>query len=58
VSYSRWAHCPARPADSIRLGLPPLYTRFAEVYEAIERMVTIVERGEQRDVDAGRGRIT
>jgi kynureninase len=47
-----------RGPDSIRLGLPPLYTRFAEVFEAIERTAAIVERGEQRDVDTGLRRIT
>ena len=47
-----------RGPDSIRLGLPPLYTGFAEVFEAIERTAAIVERGEQRSVEAGRGRIT
>jgi kynureninase len=47
-----------RGPDSIRLGLPPLYTRFAEVYEAIDRIQGLVERGEQREVDPARGRIT
>jgi kynureninase len=47
-----------RGPDSIRLGLPPLYTRFAEVYEAIDRIHGLVERGEQREVDPARGRIT
>ena len=47
-----------RGPDSLRLGLPPLYTRFVDVHEALERMGTIVERGEQRDVDVGRGRVT
>ena len=47
-----------RGPDSIRLGLPPLYTRFADVFEAVERTAAIVERGEQRQIDPGPGRIT
>jgi kynureninase len=47
-----------RGPDSIRLGLPPLYTLFAEVYDAIERIGGLVERGEQRQVDPPPGRIT
>jgi kynureninase len=42
-----------RGPDSIRLGVPPLYTRFADVHEALERLATLVERGEHREVDAG-----
>ena len=32
-----------RGPDSIRLGLPPLYTRFVDVYDALARLRTLVE---------------
>lgn len=47
-----------RGPDSIRLGLPPLYTSFGEVYEAMMRLRSLVERGVQREMDAAPGRIT
>ena len=28
----------------------PLYTRFVDVYDAVERLVTLVERGDQRGI--------
>jgi kynureninase len=47
-----------RGPDSIRLGLPPLYTRFTDVYDALERLRGLVERGEHRLVRASRLRVT
>jgi len=47
-----------RGPDSIRLGVAPLYTRFADVYDALDRLRGIVERGEQRLVSAERSRVT
>jgi kynureninase len=47
-----------RGPDSIRLGIAPLYTRFADVWDALDRLRGIVERGEQREMPAGRGRVT
>jgi kynureninase len=47
-----------RGPDSIRLGLPPLYTRFADVHEALMRLAGLVDRGEHREIDAAPGRIT
>jgi kynureninase len=47
-----------RGPDSIRLGVPPLYTRFVDVHEAVERLADLVERGEHRDVDSGPLRVT
>ena len=47
-----------RGPDSIRLGVPPLYTRFIDVYEALERLATLVERGDHREVDSGPLRVT
>jgi kynureninase len=47
-----------RGPDSIRLGVPPLYTRFVDVYDALERLADLVERGGHRDVDSGPLRVT
>jgi len=47
-----------RGPDSIRLGVAPLYTRFVDVYDAIDRLRGLVERGEQRLVDPERARVT
>ena len=37
-----------RGPDAIRLGVAPLYTRFVDVWDAIDRLRGIVERGEHR----------
>ena len=42
---------PARPAA-------PLYTRFVDVHDALERLRVLVERGDQREVDSARPRVT
>lgn len=34
-----------RPPDTIRLGPAPLYTRFVDVFEAVERLANVVESG-------------
>jgi kynureninase len=47
-----------REPDTIRLGVAPLYTRFKDVYDALDRLRRLVERGEQRLVDAARSRVT
>ena len=47
-----------RGPDSIRLGLAPLYTRFVDVWDAIDRLCGLVEGGEHRTVDAGPARVT
>ncbi len=47
-----------RGPDSIRLGVAPLYTRFVDVWDALDRLRGLVERGEQRLVDAQRSRVT
>jgi kynureninase len=47
-----------RGPDSIRLGLPPLYTRFTDVYDALERLRALIERGEHRLVQTSRLRVT
>jgi kynureninase len=47
-----------REPDTIRLGVAPLYTRFVDVWDALDRLRGLVERGEQRLVSAARTRIT
>lgn len=34
-----------RAPDNIRLGIAPLYTRFVDIHEAVQRMAHIVEKG-------------
>jgi kynureninase len=47
-----------RGPDTVRFGFPPLYTRFADVREAIERLGRVVELEEFREVDASLTRVT
>lgn len=47
-----------RGPDSVRLGIAPLYTRHVDVWDAVERLRGLVERGEHRDFPAERGRVT
>jgi kynureninase len=47
-----------RGPDTIRLGVAPLYTRYVDVWDALDRLRGVVERGEQRLVDAARSRVT
>jgi kynureninase len=47
-----------RGPDSIRLGVAPLYTRFVDVWDAVDRLRGLVERGEQREVDTAPARVT
>jgi kynureninase len=47
-----------RGPDAIRLGVAPLYTGFADVWDALDRLRALVERGEHRLVDAQPGRVT
>jgi kynureninase len=47
-----------RGPDAIRLGVSPLYTRVVDVWDALQRLRELVERGEQRDVDASARRVT
>jgi kynureninase len=47
-----------RGPDSIRLGVAPLYTRHADVWDALDRLRGVVERGEQQLVEPGRSRVT
>jgi kynureninase len=47
-----------RGPDAIRFGLPPLYTRFVDVWEALERVRRLVERGDHLEVDPTLARVT
>jgi kynureninase len=46
-----------REPDVIRLGLAPLYTRFVDVHEALDRLRGLVERGDY-DASIARARVT
>jgi len=47
-----------RGPDSVRLGVAPAYTRFVDVWDAMDRLRGLVERGEQREVDPTPARVT
>jgi kynureninase len=47
-----------RTPDRLRLGLAPLYTRFADVHVALSRLRDIVASGRHRDFPADRSRVT
>ena len=52
-----WSPTSAGP-DAIRLGVAPLYTGHADVWDALDRLRGIAERGEHRAYDATPGRVT
>jgi kynureninase len=47
-----------RDPDAIRLGIVPLYTRFVDVWDALDRTRRLVESGEHRGYGTERGRVT
>jgi kynureninase len=47
-----------RGPDAVRFAFPPLYTRFADVREAVERLRRVVERREYLEVDPALTRVT
>jgi kynureninase len=47
-----------REPDTIRLGVAPLYTRFGDMYDALERLRALVARGEQHELEPGKLRVT
>jgi len=47
-----------REPDTLRFGLAPLYTRFVDVWEAVERLVAIVEGGSHHGYDDRRSAVT
>ncbi len=47
-----------RAPDTIRLGFAPLYSRFVEVWDAVDRLAGLVESGRYREVSANPLRVT
>ncbi|MGI9658551.1 MAG: kynureninase, partial [Gaiellaceae bacterium] len=47
-----------RVPDSIRIGLSPLYTRFVDVWDAVDRLRRLVETDEYREVATEQRRVT
>jgi kynureninase len=47
-----------RGPDSVRFGLPPLCTRFVDVWVAFDRLRRLVQRGEHLEVEDTKARIT
>ena len=47
-----------RAPDRLRLGPAPLYTRFVEVWDAVDRLADLVARGEHLRFDAAPARVT
>jgi kynureninase len=47
-----------RRPDTVRFGFPPLYTSFADVGEAVERLRRVIERREYLEVDPAVTRVT
>ena len=47
-----------RHPDSIRLGLPPLYTRFVDVWDAFDRLVAVMDAGTHLRMPAAAARVT
>jgi kynureninase len=47
-----------RGPDSIRYGLPPVYTRFVDAWDAVDRLRRLVEEGAHLQVEHGTARVT
>jgi kynureninase len=47
-----------RAPDTVRLGFAPLYSRFVDVWDAVDRLARLVETGEDRQVSAKPTRVT
>ncbi len=47
-----------REPDVVRLGMAPLYTRFTDVWDAIERLVRLIDAGEHLASDPTPTRVT
>jgi kynureninase len=47
-----------RAPDVVRLGFAPLYSRFVDVWDAVDRLAALVESGGYREVAADRLRVT
>jgi kynureninase len=47
-----------RGPDNVRIGLPPLYTRFVDAWDAIDRLRRLVEEGVHEEFDTEMARVT
>ena len=47
-----------RGPNTVRLGIAPLYTRFVDVWDAMDRLRDVVARGIHHEVDPARARVT
>jgi kynureninase len=47
-----------REPDTIRLGAPPIYTRFTEVFDALDRLASLVARGAHKKFEGSKLRVT
>ena len=47
-----------RGPNTVRLGIAPLYTRFVDVWDALDRLRDVVARGVHHEVDPTRARVT
>jgi kynureninase len=47
-----------RRPDSIRYGLPPIYTRYVDAWDAVDRLRRLIEDEVHLQVDAGTARVT
>ncbi|MEX0673389.1 MAG: kynureninase [Gaiellaceae bacterium] len=47
-----------RGPDSVRYGLPPVYTRFVDAWDAVDRLRRLVEEGVHLEVEPGTARVT
>ncbi len=47
-----------RRPDSIRYGLPPVYTRFVDAWDAVDRLRRLVAEGVHLQVEPGAARVT
>jgi kynureninase len=47
-----------RGPDSVRYGLPPVYTRFVDAWDAVDRLRRLVEEGTHLEIEPGTARVT
>ncbi|CAL9647492.1 Kynureninase [Streptomyces sp. enrichment culture] len=50
--------CDFRPPDRLRIGLAPLYTRFTDVHDGLDRLRTLLESRGHEDLPAETPRVT
>ena len=47
-----------REPDNLRLGIAPLYTRYAEIWEAVQRIAAVVTESRYQKYGAERSAVT